>query len=136
MHIRFNSRELVLEAEDANDARQARELLDLYLRRLGAPDSDYYAAALALGELIANVVRHAPGPIFVRVDWSGESPVLSVRDTGPGFTFSPALPEDMLAEGGRGLFIVSAVVSELQVERLDGSGTVVRARLPVMRKDA
>ena len=134
MNIKFSSRELVLEAQDANDAKQAREFLDLYLRRLATEDSDFYSASLAFGELIANVVRHAPGSIHVRLDWSASQPVLSVRDHGPGFAFRSALPEDPLAEGGRGLFIVASLVRDLAVEKMPENGTVVRATLPVTRR--
>lgn len=134
MNIKFNSRELVLEAQDAKDAKQARELLDLYLRRLATEDSDFYAASLAFGELIANVVRHAPGRIQVRLDWSRSQPVLSVCDHGPGFALRPELPDDPLAEGGRGLFIVAALVGDLTVEKVPDNGTMVRATLPITRR--
>ena len=133
MNIKFNSRELVLEAQDANDAKQARELLDLYLRRLATDDSDFYAASLACGELIANVVRHAPGKIRVRIDWSKPQPVLTVCDQGPGFSLRPELPDDRFAEGGRGLFIVASLVADLEVENVH-NGAIVRAPLPVMRR--
>lgn len=135
MNIKFNSRELVLVAHDANDAKQARQLLELYLRRLGTAESDYYSASLAFGELIANVIRHAPGSINVRLDWSSEQPVLSVADHGPGFELRPELPQDPLAEGGRGLFIVASLASDLSVERVADNGMVVRATLPVTRRE-
>lgn len=90
-------------------------------------------AELIFGELIGNVVRHAPGEIFVRLDWTTEHPVLTVIDTGNGFEYDPHLPRDMMAEGGRGLFIVSELASAVDISRND-RGTNASVTLPYTRR--
>lgn len=108
-----------------------RDLL-AYLESRATAESDLAGAALIFGELIGNVVRHAPGPIAVDLNWVDGIAVLRVRDHGPGFEWngSVALPET-LAESGRGLYIAHAVARDLQVRRINGNGTEAVAWLPV-----
>jgi anti-sigma regulatory factor (Ser/Thr protein kinase) len=117
---------------DASTARDVRRDLLVYLEARATAESDLAGAALIFGELIGNVVRHAPGPIAVDLRWEGGTAVLRVRDSGPGFEWSgsAALPETM-AESGRGLFIAHAVALALRVRRLPGNGTEAVAWLPV-----
>lgn len=109
-----------------------RRALLAYLRSRAAEGSDLDAAALIFGELVGNVVRHAPGPISVDLAWDGDTAVLRVVDRGPGFDWNglAKLPS-MFAESGRGLYIASSVAESLEVCRLAGNGTQATARLPV-----
>ena len=124
------------ESADAGSAYRARGALLDYLASRARIGSDLEAAALIFGELVGNVVRHAPGPIAIDVYWERDVAVLRVADSGPGFHWSgnAKLP-DVLAEAGRGLFIAHAVALKLQVTRLPGNGTLATAWLPV-RLDA
>lgn len=121
-------------AADATEAEWLRSAFGAYLRARGAEDADYYSAELIFGELVGNVVRHAPGPIVVDVRWTGEAPVLSVTDRGPGFALRAALPQDVLAESGRGLFLVNAFSDGVTVEPNPGGGTRVSVVLRIRRK--
>ncbi len=108
-----------------------------YLRARGVADADYSSAELIFGELVGNVVRHAPGPIAITVEWDGEYPRLIVADEGPGFTpvHDQMLPENILAEGGRGLFLVDAYCDGgIRVESLATGGTKVTAVLLIRRR--
>jgi anti-sigma regulatory factor (Ser/Thr protein kinase) len=116
------------DAENAQAAHDARRELVRYLRSR-APDADVAAAELVFGELVGNVVRHAPGPIEVQVEWTGTQPVLHVIDRGRGFLRDPRLPQDVLSESGRGLFIVAQLTDGLRVERIAGYGNHVAAVL-------
>ncbi|HTU82273.1 MAG TPA: ATP-binding protein [Candidatus Acidoferrales bacterium] len=120
------------ESEDAGSAYGARRGLLDYLRLHATVDSDIDAAALIFGELVGNVVRHAPGPISIDVYWQRGLAVLRVTDRGPGFAWTGgvALP-DAMAESGRGLYIAFAAARRLQVAGAPGKGTVVTAWLPV-----
>ncbi|WP_392891879.1 ATP-binding protein [Streptomyces sp. LN699] len=92
-----------------HSARHMRRILRMYLASWGLA-SLTHAAELALTELIANVVRHAPGqgcsvlilcrPGGVRVEVSDGSHALP-RVPGP--------PGPELSEGGRGLLLIEAV---------------------------
>jgi serine/threonine-protein kinase RsbW len=121
---------------DTLDAREAGEVRERYLDFLqtwGTPDSDCDAAALAFAELVGNVVRHAPGPFSVVVDWAGIAPVLHVRDRGPGFARPWRLPSDPMSEHGRGLFIVQALAGNLRITSIPAGGTQVSVKLPIVR---
>lgn len=122
------------QADDASAAHDARSALLAYLRSRGASDSDYQAAEIIFGELVGNVVKHAPGPILIELMWDGEAPTLRVTDRGPGFELRAALPHDVMSESGRGLFLASAFASELAVTRLTEGGARVSATLPVRRQ--
>lgn len=86
-----------------------------------------------MAELIGNAVRHASGPVWVSVAWTGARPELTVWDLGPGFVLQAELPPDPLAESGRGLFLVSRLAGDLAVAVRRGGGAAVRATLPVDR---
>jgi anti-sigma regulatory factor (Ser/Thr protein kinase) len=75
-----------------------------------------FESELAFGELVANAVRHAPGPVHVLVSTDGAGSVrLVVEDTGAGFTLGERRL-DPYAESGRGLALVDAVSDGLTIE--------------------
>ncbi|MFJ6075887.1 ATP-binding protein [Streptomyces sp. NPDC093065] len=111
-------------AMGAHSARHLRRVLRLYLVRSGLSD-EADAAEPALTELVANVVRHAPGrrgrvcfllrPGGVRVEAADGCPDLPVPAAG-----------DALGGGGRGLVIVAAVTDRWGVTPYaDGRGKTV-----------
>lgn len=120
------------ESSDASGAYHVRDDLLAYLEVYATADSDLESAALIFGELVGNVVRHAPGPIAVRLHWEAGTAVLAVRDAGPGFEWDHASLPDPLAECGRGLFIVQAMARSIEFHRLQPCGTEAVARLPVL----
>jgi PAS domain S-box-containing protein len=120
------------DARDARSTRDVRELFIAYLRAKGRPDADYAGAELVFGELLGNVVRHAPGTVDIEVEWRGDAPVLHVLDRGPGYDRAAALPPS-LSEAGRGLFLVATLTREFTVTRLPGYGSHARAVLPIER---
>lgn len=122
------------ESADAMAAQSRRREFALFLRRHGTLDSDYEAAEVIFGELVANVVRHAPGSIWIRLEWRTACPTLHVHDRGAGFSWQPALPHDPLTESKRGLFIVQKLSSGVKVHRSADDGTHVSVVLPVARR--
>ncbi|HVA33671.1 MAG TPA: ATP-binding protein, partial [Candidatus Baltobacteraceae bacterium] len=120
------------QSNDAGKAYGVRFDLLAYLESHATEGSDLEGAALIFGELVGNVVRHAPGPIAVELYWEDGTAVLRVVDRGPGFEWSgrSELP-DSTSECGRGLYIASQVALALQVHRLSGNGTEALAWLPV-----
>jgi PAS domain S-box-containing protein len=119
------------DAENAQAAHDARSEFVAKLCAQSEPGSDVDAAELIFGELIGNVVRHAPGPIDVQVEWRGRYPVLHVTDRGKGFIRDPALPVDPLSESGRGLYIISLLARSVRVERIPGYGNHIAVELPI-----
>jgi serine phosphatase RsbU (regulator of sigma subunit)/anti-sigma regulatory factor (Ser/Thr protein kinase) len=124
----------MFDVSDARAAQNARAEFALELRAHGANDEDVYGAEIVFGELVGNVSRHAKGSVEILVDWSGPLPVLHVRDQGPGFSHIPRLPQDILAEGGRGLYIVAALTDDFNVTRIVGQGSHARAVIAVHRR--
>lgn len=124
------------DAADALAAQTARAAFVAALAREAAPDADLASAELIFGELVGNVVRYAPGSIEIDLEWTAGEPILHVIDRGPGFDLDSSLPEDIMSERGRGLFIVAALGTDLRADTLaTGRGNHVRVRLPVHRRD-
>ena len=124
------------ESNDAVAAQSVRASFVAALARDASADSDIGAAELIFGELVGNVVRYAPGPIDIDLEWTGEGPVLHVLDRGNGFDLRSTLPDDVMSERGRGLFIVAALGRDMRADRLSGRGNHVRVALPVKRRHA
>lgn len=116
-------------SDDAASANRARDSFVDYLRTRGTPPDRLQIAELVFGELVGNVVRHAPGPIEVALEFRDELATLSVRDTGPPFQPAPALPDDILSTSGRGLFLVAAYAAPPTVIPY-GDGKEVVVSLP------
>ena len=96
------------------------------------------AAELIYGELVANTVRYANGAVEAHLELDDhDPPVLVVRDHGPGLNCRPWTPRrDPYAESGRGLGIVELLARHVAVDSAcDGSGTVIRATLPVTPRE-
>ncbi len=99
---------------------------------LGSASADERGACtLIVSELIANVVRHAPGALSIAIAAEADGVWLHLIDEGPGFEFRPSLPADVWSESGRGLFLVAALARSIEVESLPGRGAYLRVRLPI-----
>jgi sigma-B regulation protein RsbU (phosphoserine phosphatase) len=116
------------ETENAFAAQDARAEFISYLREHIQDDCVICNAELVFGELMANVVRHAPGPVSVYVDWCGTDPVVHVIDRGPSFHAKAGLP-DAFCESGRGLYLIQSSSVDVLVERIEEYGNHVSVRL-------
>jgi serine phosphatase RsbU (regulator of sigma subunit)/anti-sigma regulatory factor (Ser/Thr protein kinase) len=123
----------VFRADDARSAEDARAGFVAFLKSRGVPDANYAAAELVFGELIGNVVRHAPGPITVELDWNERDPVLHVIDRGTAYDVRAQLPDDVMSENGRGLFLISVLGADFSVTPLPGYGNHARVQLRIER---
>lgn len=121
----------LFDSSDAAAAHTTRDALLAILRQHGATADELFSSEIIFSELIGNVARHAPGTIDVRIDWHTGKPVLHVLDTGAGFLFVPGLPADILAESGRGLFIVSQLTPDCIIIPRPHGGSHARAMLPL-----
>lgn len=127
-----NALELSFDARDLRMAHEARRVFVAFLRELGDPESDFDGAELVFGELVGNVVRHAPGEIRVVCRWENGFPTLAVHDRGRGvYDGAPNLPRDPLSESGRGLFLVNALTRDFKVQSRADGGMEARAVLNV-----
>jgi len=120
-------------SDDASTAHSARAAFTAYLRAAGADPDDVAGAELVFGELVGNVVRHAPGPIEIALTWVGDVPTLHVRDRGKRAVVRPApgLPADDLSESGRGLFLIEAFAAPPRLAPRAGGGSDVSVPLRI-----
>ena len=124
----------ILDSGDAAGATMLRREIAAYLRRHGEPDGDHVGAELVISELLANAVRHTAGLCWISVDWSKAEPILRACDLGEGFTLGAFQAPDFESVGGRGLYIVSSLVLQLDVrKRVSGTGSMAEATLPIRR---
>ena len=77
---------------------------------------------IAVSELVMNAIVHgnkeqAAKKVRVTVEYDENIMKVKILDEGNGFKFDkeskPKLPEDMMKESGRGLFIVKSLVEEI-----------------------
>ncbi len=108
---------------DAGAAAVARREIGALIA-LKAPGQGY-GAELAFGELIANAVRHAPGPVVARARIATDgSAKIELDDTGVGFSALPTAAE-LYAESGRGLALLRGFADDVVVGRAPGGGASV-----------
>src|SRR5579862_1460584 len=120
-----------LSFDDARAAWDARSHFVDYLRSIGSGECSIDAAELIFGELLGNVVCHAPGPVEVSVDPYDDSLILHVIDSGPPIVATDwRLPEDTLSERGRGLFIVAQLAAGLRIEHIENYGNHISVTMP------
>jgi serine/threonine-protein kinase RsbW len=87
---------------------------------------------LIVGELCANVIRHAydhaSGRYAVEAALDGAELCISVSDSGRGFD-SAALPEEpqFTAAGGMGFFLMNRFSDRMRFHAVDGGGSAIVA---------
>ena len=121
---------------EASDARAAYTMRDDFFRTLRSacnPTSEELSTCgVIFAELVGNAVRHAPGPLSLALEFKDDAAILHVIDKGPGFNFHPALPRDLWAECGRGLYLVSKLARKVTGEPIPGLGSHIIVTLPVL----
>src|SRR5581483_4951099 len=118
------------EADDASSAEHARSAFVAHVRQHGLEPDVVGAAALLLGGLGENGFGHARAPIEIGLKRKDGALRLAVRDRGPAFEADHiALPADVFAEGGRGLFLVEQYAERPRVFPRPGGGNEVCVRI-------
>jgi serine/threonine-protein kinase RsbW len=118
----------------STDARAAalarREIGELVA---GGRPEKRFAAEIAFGELIANAVRHAPGPVTARLRIGPDgSARIELNDAGKGF-IPPPISTDLFAETGRGLGLLRQLTDQVHVAVAPGGGASVSVQLNCRR---
>lgn len=124
-----------LESPDAASASRLRREFTRYIERHSAPDQDVAGAALTFAELVNNAVEHSGGPVWVSVDWTAMTPVVTVTDLGAGFEIEDVPASDADSLRGRGLAIAASLAQRLDVRSREAGGTRVEVQLPVRRAE-
>jgi anti-sigma regulatory factor (Ser/Thr protein kinase) len=119
-----------LEAKPQNAAVARRVIADAAASK-GLADRLAADAKVVVTESFTNATRHAysgraTGRVVVEAEADDEGITIAVRDSGEGFR--PRLPEaDEVS--GLGLALIAALSDRVELRRLGGGGTEVRARL-------
>ncbi|MEP7074582.1 MAG: ATP-binding protein [Acidobacteriota bacterium] len=104
-------------------------------RDWGYGDDILSAIDLAVRESVANAVKHGnkfdeEKQVEVAFTDLADGLELSVRDFGPGFDIAgipdPTNPENLLKVNGRGILFMRTFMDEVEWEKADGGGMIVK----------
>ena len=110
---------------DAVDALPERKAFVKFLRAECAPESDFQAAEIVYGELVANVVKHAPGPVEIMLRSNARGTVtLEVCDSASDFKIARPVEPPLDSENGRGLYIIWQLCGNLSRKQTAQGGKV------------
>jgi anti-anti-sigma factor len=118
-------------SSDADLLSDARERVTAVLEPLSFPESALFDIKVALGEALANSIRHGQpeqgeAQISVRVIAYGDRAVLEVHDNGPGFDGIHSGSDDVYAPNGRGVMFMNALMDRVEYAESATGGTLVR----------
>jgi PAS domain S-box-containing protein len=116
-------------ADDARAAVDARGSFVAFLRRSRCDAEMVERAEVVFGELLGNVVRHAPGPVEIQLYCNDGPWKLHVIDSGDDFAATATLPTDIMSELGRGLYIVQQLAKRVYVEHIANCGNHITVEL-------
>ncbi|MDO8987077.1 MAG: anti-sigma factor antagonist [Coriobacteriia bacterium] len=115
-----------------------REKVCALIEPMGYSSSAVFDIKVALGEALANAVRHGsangPGEVTVVVHGYDEKVVLEIVDGGSGFDGEHICSDDLYASGGRGIMFMRALMDNVEFATASGGGTTVKLvkhRMPV-----
>lgn len=123
-------RELAM-AADVNELSAVRERVCHIVEPLGFPQSALFDIKVALGEALANAIRHglpSDGEADVRVHVIAfdDRVIIEVMDNGTGFDGTHTGNEDLYAPNGRGIMFMRALMDRVEFEQSPLGGTLVR----------
>lgn len=134
--------------EDLAYVRITRTLGRALLEFLQAEEADIADIEILVGELCANVLRHAQtskGKYHVILEYFSDHVAITVEDRGTGFSFKdvPAAGTERAdfggaaRVGGYGMQLIQNLSDHLEFQRTDPHGTTVRAEKKIRyRTDA
>ncbi len=122
------SRRLVMEPGVENLAQIREQVCDL-LAPLRFTDAALFDIKVALGEALANAVRHGSvdeqGLVTVGIHAFQDRIVIDVTDVGTGFNGEHVCSDDLYAAGGRGIMFMRALMDSVVFTTALAGGTVV-----------
>lgn len=130
------SEELAVPADIEQLARVRSQVCSL-VETLGMPENGLFDLKVAVGEALANAVRHGSpdgveDTIQVTVDAYEDRAIVTVSDRGHGFNGEIAAGPDVYASSGRGILFMNALMDNVEFDASLEGGTAVRLtkRLP------
>ncbi|MHB9002972.1 MAG: anti-sigma factor antagonist [Coriobacteriia bacterium] len=120
--------EIVMPA-DAGHLAATRDRVSAIIEPLGFSSAALFDVKVALGEALANAVRHgsagADGHISIRVHAFGDKVMLEIEDAGTGFDGDHVCSDDLYASSGRGIMFMRALMDRVEFASSHSGGTLV-----------
>ena len=115
---------------DVGALGQARERVHALLEPLEYSSSQLFDIKVALGEALANAVRHGSpsgesSSIQVRVSALEDRVSIDIVDAGAGFDGEHDVSDDLYASGGRGIMFMRALMDQVGFAPAEDGGTTV-----------
>jgi anti-anti-sigma factor len=116
---------------DVNQLSVIREQVCDIVEPLGFPESALFDIKVALGEALANAMRHgapkgAEGAVRISVSAYSDRVVIEVMDNGSGFDGTHSGSGDLYAPSGRGIMFMKALMDRVEFDSSPLGGTLVR----------
>jgi serine/threonine-protein kinase RsbW len=107
-----------------------RERVVGLLDTVGMDESALFDVKVAVGEALANAVRHGSpmgdaNDVIVQVEAFPDRIGIAVSDSGCGFDGAPQASDDVYAASGRGIMFMRALMDSVEFFRCEGGGTMV-----------
>ncbi len=121
---------------DPARASDMRSFVAQFMGRVRVPEEVADEVLMAVGEVVANACRHGRrtngrGKVNLRCELTELQLAVTVTDDGPGFDVDSVFVEgrpDLLAQGGRGFFLMRQLMDRVDVDSSAGGTTVVLER--------
>lgn len=125
---------IALESTRDSVTRIGKMFADAF-ERLCLPEDTIFDLRLAAQEAVVNAVEHGnhcdeTKKVYVHCWLNGDSLIVTVRDEGCGFdprnVPDPTLPENILKEHGRGIFLMRNLCDEVRYSPLGNEVTLIK----------
>ena len=117
--------------QDVNQLSAVREMVSDIVAPLGFSEGALFDLKVALGEALANALRHGrpdsgSAAVGLGIDAYVDRVIIEVSDNGLGFDGNAVRTDDVYAPSGRGIMFMNALMDKVEFSPALGGGTVVR----------
>lgn len=128
-----NSYQMVIES-DLNHVQKVEKITEKIAKSMKFSEEEQDSLAISVTEIVGNAIVHGnkkdkSKKVTVDFDYKDGTITVSIQDEGEGFNETtienPLEPENLLKESGRGIFIVRALMDQVDFIR-SKKGTIVR----------
>lgn len=121
-----------------DELKELPNILEQIRSRCPIDEDHFYNLVIAMTEAVNNAIVHGnrldpTKHVRYRLEYTDEGILCTVEDEGPGFDVGdvadPLNPENILHEGGRGVFLIRMLMKDLVAERIEG-GMRITFRCP------
>ena len=128
-----NCYQMVIES-DLSNVQKVEKIVEKIAKYMKFSEEEQDSLAISVTEIVGNAIVHGNKKdknkkVTVDFDYKDDTITVSIQDEGDGFNektiANPLEPENLLKESGRGIFIVRALMDEVDFIR-SKKGTTVR----------